>query len=164
MTEENTELDRLDRVIIGELVSDGRLSFRELGERVGLSANAAAERVRRLLAEGIIRGFHADVNPATLGLRFHVFVDLKTGAKTGPDQLAKVLRDIPEVRRAFWTTGAYDFTLELNCKDQEDLVRLVETLRKRAGILETYTRLIGREFALRSGSAYREPKLAARGR
>jgi Lrp/AsnC family transcriptional regulator, leucine-responsive regulatory protein len=100
MTGQNAELDRLDRVIIRELRINGRMSFRELGLKAGLSANATAERVRRL-------------------------------AKAGPDMLEAALAELPEVQRATWTTGNFDFTLEVACMDQEDLVRLIEKIRER---------------------------------
>ncbi|MGH8291574.1 MAG: Lrp/AsnC family transcriptional regulator [Steroidobacteraceae bacterium] len=146
MTEENAKLDRLDRVILRELRNDARMSFRDLGLKAGLSANAIAERVRRLISTRVIRGFHADLNLTALGYRLFAFVDIKTGAKAGPDMLEEALAELPEVQRATWTTGNFDFTLEVACKDQEDLVRLIEKLRERVPISETYTRLIGREL------------------
>ena len=147
MSEKNAKIDRFDRVIIRELRIDGRMSFRELGSKAGLSANAIAERVRRLISAGVIRGVHADINLAALGYRLFAFVDIKTGAKAGPDTLEAALPELPEVRRATWTTGNYDFTLEVACKDQDDLVRVIENLRKLVPISETYTRLIGRELS-----------------
>jgi len=147
MTEQNAKLDRLDRVILRELQINGRMSFRELGLKAGLSANATAERVRRLVSERVIRGFHANLNLAALGYRLFAFVDIKTGAKAGPDMLEAALADLPEVQRATWTTGNFDFTLEVACRDQEDLVRLIEKIRKRVPISESYTRLIGRELS-----------------
>lgn len=62
-------MDRIDRATLRELTHNARTSFRDLGERVNLSANAVAERLRRLVASGVIGGFHADVNPAALGLQ-----------------------------------------------------------------------------------------------
>ncbi|HEY6432609.1 MAG TPA: AsnC family transcriptional regulator, partial [Acetobacteraceae bacterium] len=104
MAELNEELGGVDRVILRELQRDGRLSFRDLGERVGLSANATAERVRRLMSAGVIRGVHAQVDPRALGQSLFAYIDIKTGANTGPDQLGTLLAEFPEVRRAVWTT------------------------------------------------------------
>lgn len=112
----------------------------------GLSANAIAERVRRLISARVIRGFHADLDLAALGYRLFAFVDIKTGAKAGIDTLEAALAELPQVQRATWTTGNFDFTLEVACRDQEDLVRLIEKLRERVPISETYTRVIGREL------------------
>ena len=62
-------LDELDREILGILLSDGRISYRDLGERVSLSANAAAERLRRLVRVGVITGFHAAVDHSRMSER-----------------------------------------------------------------------------------------------
>lgn len=139
-------LDKIDSAILRELQTDGRISFRDLGEKVSLSANAAAERVRRLREDGIIQGIGATLNPRAFGFGFFAYVDIKTGGATGPEELQKVLVKIPEVRRAVWTTGNYDFTLEVAFRDQDDLVRVIELLRDKCSIRESYTRLICREL------------------
>jgi Lrp/AsnC family transcriptional regulator, leucine-responsive regulatory protein len=144
-------MDRIDRAILRELRRNARLSFRELGVRANLSANAVAERVRRLVAAGVIRGFHTDIDPAAFGFHMPVYVDVKTGANSGPEDFRKLLGKIPEIRRAVWTTGQFDFTLEVICKDQADLVRIIEYLRTHAGIRETYTRLICMELGAVDG-------------
>ncbi|MGH6889205.1 MAG: Lrp/AsnC family transcriptional regulator [Rhizomicrobium sp.] len=147
-------MDRIDRAIVRELRRDARVSFRELGERVNLSPNAVAERVRTLVSNGVIRGFHADVDPASFGFHMSAYVDVKTGADSGPEDLRKLLSKIPEVRRAVWTTGQFDFTLEVSCKDQADLVQIIEFLRTHAGIRETCTRLICMDLGLTGEAPY----------
>ena len=77
-------MDRIDHAIVRELTQNARVSFRDLGERVNLSANAVAERVRRLVASGVIRGFHAHVSPEALGFRMSAYVDVKTGSSAVP--------------------------------------------------------------------------------
>ncbi|HTT84607.1 MAG TPA: Lrp/AsnC family transcriptional regulator [Rhizomicrobium sp.] len=139
-------MDRIDHAIVRELTQNARVSFRDLGERVNLSANAVAERVRRLVASGVIRGFHAHVSPEALGFHMSAYVDVKTGSSAGPEELRKLLGGLPEVRRAVWTTGEFDFTLEVLCRDQADLVRIIEFLRTHGAIRETYTRLICMEL------------------
>jgi Lrp/AsnC family leucine-responsive transcriptional regulator len=145
-------MDRIDRAILGELQRNARLSFRDLGLRANLSPNAVAERVRRLVASGVIRGFRADIDPAAFGFHMSAYVDIKTGADSGPEELRKLLAKIPEVRRAVWTTGQFDFTLEITCRDQADLVRIIEFLRTNAGLRETYTRLICMELSSIDGA------------
>lgn len=144
-------MDRIDRAILRELTHNARTSFRDLGERVNLSANAVAERVRRLVAGGVIRGFRADVNPAALGLQMSAYVDIKTGSSAGPEELGKLLARFTEVRRAVWTTGEFDFTLEVLYRDQADLVRIIEFLRTRGAVRETRTRMICMELSTQGG-------------
>lgn len=72
-----SELDRTDWGILRELQQDGRLSYSELGRRVGLSAPAAAERVRKLEDRGIIKGYGAQVDPEGVGLGVLAFIQMR---------------------------------------------------------------------------------------
>ena len=67
MATETVALDKIDKQILSILQTDGRISWQMLGDRVHLSANAVAERVRRMTRAGVIRGFKAEVNQAALG-------------------------------------------------------------------------------------------------
>lgn len=75
-SQSETSLDRTDWNILREVQQDGRLSYNELGRRVGLSAPAAAERVRKLEDKGVITGYAAQVNPAKVGLPLLAFIQL----------------------------------------------------------------------------------------
>jgi Lrp/AsnC family leucine-responsive transcriptional regulator len=75
-SQSETYLDRTDWNILREIQRDGRLSYNELGRRVGLSAPAAAERVRKLEDKGVITGYAAQVNPAKVGLPLLAFIQL----------------------------------------------------------------------------------------
>jgi Lrp/AsnC family transcriptional regulator, leucine-responsive regulatory protein len=70
-------LDNTDWNILRELQQDARLSYHELGRRVGLSAPAAAERVRKLEDKGVIKGYTAQVDPARVGLPLLAFIQLR---------------------------------------------------------------------------------------
>ncbi|MPZ86209.1 MAG: AsnC family transcriptional regulator [Actinophytocola sp.] len=70
-------LDRVDWQIVEELQADGRLSFKELGRRINLSAPAVAERVRRLEESGVITGYHAQVDARLAGYPFLAFVQMR---------------------------------------------------------------------------------------
>ncbi|MEO0637759.1 MAG: Lrp/AsnC family transcriptional regulator, partial [Pseudomonadota bacterium] len=74
---ELAELDRVDRRILAVLQRDGRITNSALSEAVALSANATAERVKRLVAKGFIDGFAAQLNAQKLGRSFLVFVQVK---------------------------------------------------------------------------------------
>lgn len=137
-------MDTIDREIVKALRADGRMSFRDLGEAVGLSANAVAERVRRLLASGTIRRFTAEINPAAHGMRLSAFVDLRLAPNTVADDFENGLRAVSGVVSAVLTTGRFDYTLRVAVAGEAELVTLVETLRAR-GAAETYSRIVLRE-------------------
>lgn len=99
-----TALDEVDWRLLEELQRDGRLSFNELSRRVALSAPAVAERVRRLESRGVITGYHAEVDPAAVGLRVTALVRLQC---YGPTCLLRDEQALhrPEILRLFRVTG-----------------------------------------------------------
>jgi DNA-binding Lrp family transcriptional regulator len=74
-------MDRLDRAILRHLQSDGRLTNVELAERVHLSPSPCLRRVRALERDGVIRGYHAEIDPATVGRGFEVTVHVELTLK-----------------------------------------------------------------------------------
>jgi Lrp/AsnC family transcriptional regulator, leucine-responsive regulatory protein len=97
-------LDSTNRLLLTELQRDARLSLAELGRRVGLSSPAVAERIKRLETTGVIRGYHADVDPRRLGYTLGVVIRIRPA----PRQLAEVARlarDTPEVIECQRVTG-----------------------------------------------------------
>lgn len=145
-------MDRVDREILGLLARDGRMSFRELGEVVHLSANAVAERFRRLQGSGVIRAIRASIDPAALGRTLQAQIDVKLAADTTALAFEDALRHLPQVVSATLMTGNYDYALRVACDDRDDLMRLTETLRREGAVRETYTRMILREVNLATGS------------
>ena len=83
---EPAQLDRIAWKIVEELQQDARLSWAELGRRVGLTTPAVAERVHRLEKLGVIRGFHADISLERLGMPIQIFVRL---SMAGPESLVR---------------------------------------------------------------------------
>ena len=79
---EPAELDLISWKIIEELQQDARLSWAELGRRVGLTTPAVAERVYRLEKLGVIRGFHADINLERLGMPILIYVRLSISSRS----------------------------------------------------------------------------------
>jgi Lrp/AsnC family leucine-responsive transcriptional regulator len=141
-------MDKIDREILRVLVKDGRCSYNDLAQRVHLSANAVAERVRRLQRDRTIRGFRAIVDPAALGRTVEAQIDVKLRPTTTAADFERALRDLPQVTAATLMTGSYDYALRVECADRAELVEVTETIRNRAGALETYSRVILREVSL----------------
>ena len=120
-----TPLDATDRRLLVELQADARQSLAALGRAVGLSAPAVADRVRRLTDAGVIRGFHADVDPRALGLALGVVVRVRPA----PRQLHKVAelaRETPEVVACHRITGEDCYILEANVRSVTHLEELID--------------------------------------
>lgn len=141
-------MDQIDRAIISLLQRDGRLSYRDVGEAVGLSSNAAAERVKRLMADGVITSIRAHVNPAALGRTLEAQIDIKLRPDTSAADFEKAVRGLPQVVSAMLLTGSFDYAVRVACLDRDDLVHVTETLREKAGVHETTSRVILREVVM----------------
>jgi Lrp/AsnC family transcriptional regulator, leucine-responsive regulatory protein len=141
-------MDKIDVRILSALQKDGRTSFRELGETVHLSPNAAAERVRRMLDEGVIRSITAIVNPAKLGRSLEAQIDVKLRQGVSAHDFEKALKGVAQIQSATLMTGSFDFAVRVACRDQADLTTITEYLRNTAGAQETYSRVILREITV----------------
>jgi len=121
----NGLLDRTNRLLIGELQQDARLSLAELGRRVGLSAPAVAERLARLEGEGVIRGYRADVDPRALGLTLAVVIRVRPA----PRQIAtvaEVARGCDEVVECERVTGDDCFVMKAHVRDVDHLEEVID--------------------------------------
>jgi Lrp/AsnC family leucine-responsive transcriptional regulator len=141
-------MDQTDSEILRLLGADGRLSWRDLGAAVGLSANAAAERVRRLRAAGVITGFTALVDPASGGRTLQALVGVTLATSVDSDTFANEVAKLEQVTEVLHLTGAPDYQLRVACRDTAELDALLRTLRLRHGAADTDTTII-----LRSGPA-----------
>ena len=115
-------LDDTDKAIIEALQVDGRLSYADLGPRVGLSQAAARQRVKRLLDAGVIQVV-AVTDPAQLGFAVQVMVGISVEGDVR--KVAAELSMIEEVPYVVITTGRFDLIIELVCADTSALLDLV---------------------------------------
>jgi Lrp/AsnC family leucine-responsive transcriptional regulator len=118
---ESKAIDRIDQTILGALQADGRVSWRELGERVHLSATSVGDRVRRLETAGIITGYRATIDPAALGRELRAVVELSLRPEVIPEDFEKALESRTEVTFAAYVTGAADYAIMLDCAGPEGL-------------------------------------------
>lgn len=127
MTLDTSALDQTGWQILEELQQNGRISFAELGRRVGLTLPAVAERVRKMEDAGIITGFHAEVDPARIGLPIAAFIRISVVGDVFA-RVAKAVRDMPEVLECHRGTGADSFTLKVAVESVQHLERVIDEL------------------------------------
>lgn len=122
-----SRLDSIDRSILRALQQDGRLTNVELADKVGLSPSPCLRRVKRLEAEGIIRGYRAIIDRATTGLGLTVLTEIKVGRHTrkNADALQQALEDVPEIVSCHMVSGAPDFIAEIVVPDLAAYERLL---------------------------------------
>ena len=119
MSVESADLDPTDLLILSELQRDGRITNVELARRVGLSAPPCLRRVRRLEQAGVVRGYHAEVEPVALGWEITVFalVGLETQKLSILEAFEAMVTEWPEVRECHMIRGGGDFLLRLVARD-----------------------------------------------
>jgi Lrp/AsnC family leucine-responsive transcriptional regulator len=117
--------DRVNARILAELAGNPRLAMAELGRRVGLSSPAVTERVRRLEASGVIRGYRLDLDPAALGLPVAAYVRIRPNPGQLP-KVAELAQRIPEVAECHRVTGEDCFVLKVYLPDLGQLDRLLD--------------------------------------
>ncbi len=142
MSEENDDIDRIDRKILGVLQDDGRITVTDLSERVGLSATATAERMRRLTRDGYILGFRAELDPVKLGRGLLVFVEVLLD-RTSPDvfdAFARQVKRAGEVLECHLVAGGFDYLIKARVRDMAAYRRfLAEVILPLPGVRETRT-------------------------
>ncbi|WP_199430355.1 Lrp/AsnC family transcriptional regulator [Qaidamihabitans albus] len=122
-------LDELDWQLIEQLQLDGRLSYKELGRRVRLSAPAVAERVRRLEETGVISGYQAQVDPRRAGYPFLAFIQLRC-ALSSCLLKTSTAEDYPEVAEVHRLSGDFCTMLKVRTASLEHFEGLLERIGK----------------------------------
>lgn len=120
-------LDRIDREILRVLQNEGRISFTELGERVGLSTTPCTERVRRLEEEKTILGYGARVNPQRIEAGLLVFVELNLSYKSADifeEFRAAVLKQ-PLILECHLVSGDFDYLIKARINEMASYRRLL---------------------------------------
>ena len=119
-------MDKIDSSIILHLQQNARLSNKELASAVGLSPSACLERVRRLQREGVLSGFHAEVNPAELGIGLQAFVSvrLQKHSRDVVDAFRAHVVTLPETVAVYHVAGESDFLVHVAVRDAEHLRNL----------------------------------------
>lgn len=125
----NKLLDNTGWLILRHLQAEGRLSFVELGQRVGLSPPAVAERVRRMEEAGIIRGYRAEVSAERVGLPVAAFIRLQTARSNYPALLAEAHSNAA-VLECHHLAGQDAFLLKIATAAVADLEAVIERLSR----------------------------------
>ena len=115
-------LDAIDRTIVAHLQAEGRITNVDLAERAGLTAPPCLRRVRALEEAGVIRGYHADLDPNALGYGITVFamVSLRSQAEEDLRGFEEHVAGLPQVRECHMLNGDIDFILKVVAHDLQE--------------------------------------------
>ncbi len=138
-------LDRIDRAILAALQQDARLSNKELAARVRLAESSCHARVRRLVRAGILRGFHAEVDPRALGVGLQALVAVRLARHTSAAvaSFRQAMLALPDAIAVFHLAGANDFLVHVAVQDSDALRDLIlRAFAARPEIVHVETALI----------------------
>ena len=129
--------DKIDMAILRVLLLDSRKTLQEIGNEVGLSPTSCWTRIKKLEAQGVIKRYTIDVDPAKLGYHDSVIVQVTLESHTDETlyDFGRVLATIPEIQEAYLVSGDYDYYIRIAVRDTRDYERLLrEKLYKIPGI------------------------------
>ncbi|WP_311836226.1 Lrp/AsnC family transcriptional regulator [Cellulomonas fimi] len=138
-------LDDVDRRLVRLLEEDARMPNNALAAAVGVAPSTCLARVRALRERGVIRGFHAEIDPAAVGrgLQAMIAVRMQAGARAQLRDFARRVADRPEVMDLYFVAGADDFLIHVAVKDTATLrAFVVDQLSARPEVAVTQTSLI----------------------
>lgn len=121
------QLDRIDTELIRELQNNARLSNKELAARVGLAPSSCLERVRKLQHNGVLKGYHAEVDPTALGVELGAMISIKLGRHSRDlvEGFQRYLLSLPEVSAVCYLAGPTDFVVQVGVRDANHLRDLI---------------------------------------
>jgi len=139
-------LEPLDQAIARELSSDGRCSFTDLAERVGLSVSAVHQRVRRLEQRGVIRGYAAQLDGELIGLPLTALISLTPNDPAAPDDYPQRLEHIREIESCYSVAGDESYILLVRVASPRALEDLLRRIRESAKVSTRTTVVLSTPF------------------
>lgn len=127
-------LDDIDRILVRELIADGRATLAHLATTAGLSVSAVQSRVRRLESRGVVTGYTARINPETVGHMLSAFVAITPLDPSQPDDAPARLRHIDEIESCYSVAGDESYVLLVRVASARTLEDLLQRIRTAANV------------------------------
>jgi DNA-binding Lrp family transcriptional regulator len=135
-------MDEVDRTIVALLREDARRSYKDIGNRVHLTAPAVKRRVDRLERDGVILGYTAVVDPPAFGWHAEAFVDLYCDGRMPAEAIKQAVSSEPGVVSAHTVAGEASAMIHVMAEDTKDLESALERIRSTDGITRTVTEVV----------------------
>lgn len=135
-------IDETDARILELLQRDGRESYAEVGQAVGMSGPSAHERVKKLEARGVIRGYAAVVDPTLVGFTVLAFVFIKQVPGTIATDLTGNFVEIDEIEECHHIAGEADYLLKVRATDTRHLERVLHDIQAVPHVFTTETQVV----------------------
>ncbi|HUX34119.1 MAG TPA: Lrp/AsnC family transcriptional regulator [Gemmatimonadaceae bacterium] len=136
-------MDALDYKALSRLQEFGRDSWRNLGDLLGITPQATADRIRRLEEQGVIQGYAALVDPEAVGLHLVAFVHVTLERPRYREAFLERVVSLSEVQECHHVSGDADYLLKIRCRGAADLERVVsDEIRSLTGVGQTRTTIV----------------------
>lgn len=145
-------MEALDRHIVSELAADGRVSFADLGRRVGLSTSAVHQRVKRLEDRGVITGYRAVIDHAEVGLPLTALISVVPFDPSAPDDIPERVEHIEQIVSCWSVAGGENYVLLVRVRRPQDLEELLARIRADGSCSTTTTVVLSTPWEARSVS------------
>ena len=132
--------DEIDLALMQSLQKDGREPFSELAKRLGVVVSTVSKRYQKLIEEGIIK-IIGRVDPNRIGYNAYACILIKINGVVQVSSLAQRLSELPEVSFLAMRTGEFDLELNVMCRDNNHLLRLMEGIHQLEGVQKTETHM-----------------------
>jgi Lrp/AsnC family transcriptional regulator for asnA, asnC and gidA len=135
------ELDDLDREIISMLQENARRPFAEIAKELKVSEGTIHNRVKRLLREGVIKGFQAVVDPEKVGKALTAIVCVNVDPPRGKEVINRIT-NVEDVYEVYDVTGEYYAVLKIRTKNRDSLTRIIDKISSIDGVTSTLTMIV----------------------
>ncbi len=135
------EVDETDRRILKQLQRDGRMSFKKIGEDVGVSEATVFVRVKKLQEKGALKGFRAVVDPKAVGKTLTAIVLVRAHPQTFPGML-DALKKLDDVYEIYDVTGEYYSILKIRTTGTDELGNIMDQIGTIEGVAGTETIIV----------------------
>ncbi|HEU0238493.1 MAG TPA: Lrp/AsnC family transcriptional regulator [Micromonosporaceae bacterium] len=139
-------MEDIDRQIVAALANDGRMSYTDLAEQVGLSVSAAHQRVRRLESRGVIKGYGARVDHDALDAPLTAFIAIRPIDAAAPDDAPERLANLAEIESCYSVAGEDFYLLLVRVANPAALERLLQDIRTAANVTTRTTVVLSTPF------------------
>lgn len=136
------DVDEIDLCLVDLLQQDGRRTYADMAEYVGLSLPAVKRRVDRLRHDGVLTGFTAKVDLTKLGWSIEAFIELRYVGRTRPPEIERLAHEMAEVNAVYSIAGDPDALCHVRARDVAHLRSVVDTIRQSSGVMGTKTLLV----------------------
>jgi Lrp/AsnC family leucine-responsive transcriptional regulator len=136
-------VDTLDKKAAAFLMKHGRATWAELGKVLGLSAPSAADRVRKLEEQGVLRGYAALADAASLGYPLTAYISVSLASHRQRAKFLRAIEKIEQIAECHHVAGDDDYLLKVRCRGTQDLDHLLaRQLKEKLGVARTRTTIV----------------------